>query len=110
VPEARLRHDVPEARLRHDVPEARLRHDVPEARLRHDVPEARLRHDNPALGDLNRHLDLRFVSGFARPCGHDRRAVMRGHVGAGPVHGRFMEAGLGHAGLRVHCPRTNGGQ
>ena len=50
------------------------------------------------------------LSGFVRPCWHDSRAVMRSHVGVGPVHCRFVEAGLGHAGLRVHCPRTNGGQ
>jgi len=41
------------------------------------------------------------LPGLARPCRHDSRAVMRGHVVTGPVHCRFMEAGFCHAGLQI---------
>ena len=41
------------------------------------------------------------LPGLPWPGGNDRRAVVFGHVGIGPVDSRFVKAGLGHAGLQI---------
>lgn len=69
-------------------------------RQREEPLVAQARRD-PALCDLDGDFHLRLVAGLARSGRHDCRAVMRGHVGVGPVHCRFIKAGLGHAGLQV---------
>ena len=56
---------------------------------------------DPSFRNLDGHFDLGFVLGFPWPGGHDRRAVVFGHVGIGPVDSRFVETGFGHAGLQI---------
>jgi len=65
------------------------------------VPKARLRHDDPAFRDLDGNFDLCLVTGLPRSGGHDRRAVVFGHVSISPVDGRLVKAGFGHAGLQI---------
>ena len=56
---------------------------------------------DPALHHLHADLDLCLVPRLVRPGGDDRRAVVRGQVGVGPVHQRLVEAGAGDPGLQV---------
>ena len=60
------------------------------------VPQARLRHDDPALGNLNGHLDLGFIFGFAHARWQDRRTVMFRHFGIGPVQAGIIPVCLDH--------------
>ena len=41
------------------------------------------------------------LPGLPGPGRHDRRAIVFGHVGIGPVERWFAEAGFGHAGLQI---------
>ena len=69
------------------------------------APEARLQHDDPALRDLHGDFHLGLVAGLVRTCRQDRRAVMAGRLGIGPVQARIKAVGLEHRGLQVvRCP------
>lgn len=56
---------------------------------------------DPALDDLDANLDLGLVTRFAGSGRQDRRAVVRRHLGIGPVHHRLVEAGAGDPGLEI---------
>ena len=57
--------------------------------------------ENPALHDQHAGLHLRLVAWFARPCRQDGGAVMRRHLGIGPVDRRLVEAGFDHGRLGI---------
>ena len=57
--------------------------------------------EDPALHHLHADFDLRLVPRLVGSGGNDRGAVVRRHVGIGPVHRRLVEAGLGDAGLQI---------
>lgn len=63
---------------------------------------------DPAFRNLDSHLHLRLVAGLPGSGGHDRRAVVFGHVGIGPVDRRFVETGFGHAGLQIVADHLRG--
>jgi len=52
--------------------------------------------EDPALGNLNGHLDLGFILGFSHARRHDRRAVMFRHFGIGPVQAGIIPVCLDH--------------
>jgi hypothetical protein len=54
---------------------------------------------NPPLDDENRRLDLGFVARPTWAGWEHRRAVMRRHLGIGPVDLRLVQAGLDGRGL-----------
>jgi len=64
---------------------------------------------NPALDHLDPDFHLGLVARLIGARREDRRAVMPGHVGVGPVDHRLVKAGLGDAGLEIIADRLPGG-
>jgi hypothetical protein len=57
--------------------------------------------DNPARRKLHNDFDLGLVAPLPRPCRHDRRVVVRRHLGIGAIDTRLVEAGFGKAGAQI---------
>lgn len=57
--------------------------------------------EQPAFGDQHAHFDLGFVARFVGPGRQDRGAVVRSHVGVGPVNHRVVETRLDDRDLGV---------
>ena len=55
----------------------------------------------PALCHLDSHLDLCLVTRFAGACGQNGSAIMRRHLGVGPVQPRIKPVGLDHGRLQI---------